>query len=411
MNTHKNIIRKAAISLLLFALYILPLYSQNISSAELKEAIDGVVSAAGCDVSVAVVSAARYDALYSYEPDVKLIPASITKLVTSATAIVKLGTGFQFKTVIYTDDFKMSNGVINGNIYIKGFGDPDFNSDDLAKLSSEIAKLGIKSILGNMIYDESYLDDNYRGLTNGFRSDTDPQYWPYVSALNIDKNTGIKNPAFYTANALVNALSDAGIEFKGIIVQGIVPQGAKELVRKQRSLMSVINNMNKQSDNHSAITLFKVLGAELKSAPGTLAKGEEAVNDFLTSIGVSRSDFSIYEGSGLTRFNQVTSNLYIQLLKYFYDRVDDFDTFYKSLPVGGVDGTLRNRMKGTEAEKNVHAKTGTLNRVSSLTGYAVDRDNELIMFYINMNNFSNDAAKQRKRQDQICDYLCRFSRN
>ena len=403
--------RKAVISLLLFILYIVPLHSQSLSSTDMKEAIDGVISAAACDVSVAVVSASQYDALYSYEPDAKMIPASITKLITSATALVKLGAGFQFNTIIYTDDFKMKDGVISGNIYIKGYGDPDLKSDDLSQLATEIAKLGIKTIVGNMIYDESYLDDNYRGLKSKFASDTDPQYWPYVSALNIDKNTGVKNPAFYTANIFVNALSDAGIEFKGIIIQGNVPQGAKELARKQRSLISVIKRMNKESDNHSAITLFKVLGAELRSVPGTLENGAEVVTDFLTSIGVSRSEYNIYEGSGLTRYNQVTSNLYIQLLKYFYDRVDDFDTFYNTLPIGGVDGTLKNRMKGTEAEKNVHAKTGTLNRVSSLAGYAVDRDNELIIFYINMNNFTSDAAKQRKRQDQICDYLCRFSRN
>lgn len=411
MKKQNKIIGRAVLSTIIFIFYLLPGYGQDFVSEQLKESIDGVVATANCDVSIAVVSASRYDALYNYNPEIKMIPASITKLVTSATALIKLGTGFQLKTIVYTDDFKMENQTIKGNIYIKGFGDPDLSSYDIEKLSEDISKLGIKTIIGNMIYDESYLDDKYRGLSGKFGSDTDPQYWPYVCALNIDKNLGIKNPSFYAANLLINDLSSAGIEFRGIIIPGSVPEGAKELTRKQRSLVDVVVKMNKESDNHSAITLFKVLGAELKSVPGSLDKGEEAVNDFLISIGISRNDFNILEGSGLTRYNQVTSNLYIQLLKYFFDRENDFDIFYRSLSVAGVDGTLKNRMKGTEAEKNVHAKTGTLNKVSSLTGYAVSRDNELLMFYINMNNFSSNASKQKKKQDQICDYLCRFSRN
>lgn len=93
-----------------------------------------------------------------------------------------------------------------------------------------------------------------------------------------------------------------------------------------------------------------------------------------------------------------------------YDDVKTFDYFYSSLSIAGTDGTLRNRMIGTEAEKNVHAKTGTLNSVSSLTGYAVSRDNELLIFYIAMNGFGGGANQERYKQDQICNLLCQFTR-
>ncbi|MDQ3193946.1 MAG: D-alanyl-D-alanine carboxypeptidase, partial [Bacteroidota bacterium] len=101
---------------------------------------------------------------------------------------------------------------------------------------------------------------------------------------------------------------------------------------------------------------------------------------------------------------------YIRLLKYMYDDVKTFDYFYNSLAVAGSDGTLRNRMIGSEAERNVHAKTGTLNSVSALSGYAVSRDNELLIFYIDMNGFGGGAASERYKQDQICELLCQFTR-
>ena len=86
--------------------------------------------------------------------------------------------------------------------------------------------------------------------------------------------------------------------------------------------------------------------------------------------------------------------------------------FYQSLPVAGVDGTLKKRMIGTEAEKNVHAKTGSINGVSTLTGYAISRDNEPLIFYIAMNGFKGTNWEQyRNYQDAMCNLLCRFSRN
>jgi len=168
--------------------------------------------------------------------------------------------------------------------------------------------------------------------------------------------------------------------------------------------------MNKESDNHSAITVFKVIGALKYLPPGTITKGEDAVVSFLTSMGNPRDNFEILEGSGLSRYNSVNSDIYIRLLKYMYDENKTFDYFYSSLAIAGVDGTLRNRMIGTEAEKNVHAKTGTLNSVSALSGYAVTRDNELLIFYITMNGFGSSPNGVKYKQDQICELLCQFSR-
>lgn len=377
---------------------------------ELQSRLEQLVSSAGCDISVQVVSASKYDQLYSYNAGQKMIPASITKIVTAAAALEYLGADFKLKTVVYTDS-KPEGGVINGNIYLKGFGDPDLNSGDIVNLARQLSGKGINAITGNVIFDESYFDKAYYGLSGTYASDTRSQYWPYVSALNLDKNPGNYDPAAAAGDILANELRNMGVRIDGMVTAGITPSNASEMAMTAHNLTDVLTYMNKVSNNHSAITLFKVIGAKVKSPPGSLDKGTEAVMSFLTSIGIDRYSFEVLEGSGLTRYNFVTSNMFIRLLKYMYDNEQMFDHFYSSLAIAGVDGTLRDRMIGTEAEKNVHAKTGTLNSVSTLSGYAVSRDNELLIFYIAMNGFGGGNGHVKNIQDAICEELCMFSRN
>ncbi|HMS33907.1 MAG TPA: D-alanyl-D-alanine carboxypeptidase/D-alanyl-D-alanine-endopeptidase [Ignavibacteria bacterium] len=385
------------------------LYARD-KAEELAHSIDSILNYVNCKVSIQVTSADKYDLLYEHNPREKMIPASITKLVTASTAIDVLGINYDFKTVAYTDDNDIKDGVINGNLYLKGYGDPDLNSSDINYLAKLISEKSITEITGNIIYDESYLDDQHYGIANYYAGDTKQGYWPYVSALNLNKNPGGFDPASTAASILLDNLVSLNIKVDGIVIAGTTPTASKEIADVSHTMFDVLAHMNKESDNHSAITVFKVIGAKFATPPGSIEKGEAAVVDFLTSIGNPRNIFEILEGSGLSRFNSVTSDLYVRLLKYMYDDVKTFDYFYSSLSIAGTDGTLRNRMIGTEAEKNVHAKTGTLNSVSSLTGYAVSRDNELLIFYIAMNGFGGGANQERYKQDQICNLLCQFTR-
>ena len=84
---------------------------------------------------------------------------------------------------------------------------------------------------------------------------------------------------------------------------------------------------------------------------------------------------------------------------------------YPALPIGGVDGTLKDRLENGNVRTNVHAKTGTVTGVSTLAGYAISRDNELLIFFIAMNGFKGaNWAPYRDKQDEICEVLCSFSR-
>ncbi len=378
---------------------------------QLKDSIDAIVKTMNCDVSIQVASASKYDLLYEYQPAKRMIPASITKLVTSAIALQFLGINYEFKTVLYTDDINISDGVINGNLYIKGYGDPEFDTADLFTLIKKFYTKNISEITGNIVYDDTFLDKEYFGLADYYSGDTKLQYWPFVNALCIDRNASRTNPSESIASTLEYEFMGRSIKLGGIVIAGQTPDNPTEIARVSHTMEDVLANMNKPSDNHYAITLFKVVGAVHDSAPGTLNKGVDAVIELFTGIGIARDEYEFLEGSGLTRFNFATSNVYIQLLKYLFDDVRNFDVFYNSLPVAGVDGTLKKRMIGTEAMYNVHAKTGSINGVSTLTGYAISRDNELLIFYIAMNGFKGaNWEPYRNKQDEICETLCSFSR-
>jgi len=270
--------------------------------------------------------------------------------------------------------------------------------------------MGIKEITGNIIADETYFDDNYHALSNSYNGDTGPSYWPCWNALALDKNKGTRNPAVSAANLLSSELTSGGVKIDGTVISGSTPKGSKELTKSSRTIYDVISNMCKESDNHSAITLFKLLGAKFGDPPGTLEKGQQAIQSFLTEIGVNRYSYNILEGSGLTRFNKVNADVYMTLLKYMYDDHFLFDYFMHALSIAGKEGTLRNRMIGTEAEGNVYAKTGTLNGVSALCGYVIDKDNEILIFYLVMNGFGGSASTMRSFQDDFCIALSDFSR-
>ncbi len=376
---------------------------------ELQQSLDSIIAPVrdkGIKISTKVVHADYNKNLFEYKPEEPMIPASITKLVICAAAFTLLGQDYNIPTVIYTDDNNFSDGIINGNIYIKGFGDPDFNSSDVKSLSDHLLKLKIREITGNIVADESYFDSDYYTLQNDFSGDTGPSYWPYVSGLCLDKGKS----ASYAGSLLSSLLTSGGVTLGGSVIAGVTPKGSKEVVRISHSLFDVLANMCKESDNHSAITIFKLVGAKQKSEPGSIEKGQEAIEGFLTELGVSRYSYDILEGSGLTRYNKVNAEMYIKILKSMYDDKFLFDYFMNTLSVTGKDGTLKNRMTGTSAEGNVFAKTGTLNGVSALSGYVVDKDSEVLIFYIVMNSFGGNANSMRSVQDDFCVRLSVYSR-
>lgn len=399
--------------LVLFTSFVLGQSFNEANVSALQQSLESLVlpvNSAGIRISCKVVHADYNKTLYEFHPEEEMIPASITKLIISACAFSKLGKSYNIPTIVYTDDNDINDGAINGNMYLKGYGDPDLNSSDMQYLAKNITDKGIKEITGNIVADETFFDNNYYTLSGYYSGDTGPSYWPYVSAIALDKNEGRYNPAITAATLLSNELVVFGVSVQGTVISGSTPKGSKEVTQVSHPIFDVLAHMCKESDNHSAITIFKMLGAKFIDNPGTIEHGQEVITSFLNEVGVDRYSYEILEGSGLTRFNKVNAEMYMKVLKYMYDDRFLFDYFMNALSIAGKDGTLKNRMIGTEAEGNVFAKTGTLNGVSSLTGYIIDKDSEIIMFYCVMNGFGGNANSMRDIQDLVCIYLAGFSR-
>ena len=137
-------------------------------------------------------------------------------------------------------------------------------------------------------------------------------------------------------------------------------------------------------------------------------KGLEVVKNLLRQAGVNDNEVALNDGSGLSRNDLISANTTIQLLT-FMSKHKYFAQFREALPIAGVDGTLRTRMRGTPAEGNVRAKTGSLSSVASLSGYVTTAGGERLVFSMMLNNYPDAAAVRRDSIDAIAVLLASFA--
>lgn len=173
-------------------------------------------------------------------------------------------------------------------------------------------------------------------------------------------------------------------------------------------LSNMILEMNKNSNNFFAEQLLKTLGYELNEY-GTSENGIKSIKNLLEVMGINSESMIIADGSGLSRLNLVTPKQIAKLLSYLYIS-DEYSSFYKSLPIGGKDGTLANRLKRTRAENNVRAKTGNLPGVVSAAGYITSLDNEEFVFCIMVNNYLVPSSIAINLIDNVFTRLSNFKR-
>jgi D-alanyl-D-alanine carboxypeptidase/D-alanyl-D-alanine-endopeptidase (penicillin-binding protein 4) len=139
----------------------------------------------------------------------------------------------------------------------------------------------------------------------------------------------------------------------------------------------------------------------------TAEAGLEALNSFLRTAGITEQEIVTADGSGLSRGDFVTVAGVVKLLMYM-DKHPYRQAFRDTLPVAGVDGTLRNRLKGTRAAGNVLAKTGTLSNATSLSGYVTSRGGERLVFSLIINNHPPDAEPRQLFADPLVVTLADF---
>jgi len=147
-----------------------------------------------------------------------------------------------------------------------------------------------------------------------------------------------------------------------------------------------------------------------RGTPASAQGGIYVINEFLNSLGIDTTRYHIADGSGVSSYNLLTAEMIAQLLGSMAKRDSIFPLFYESLPIAGIDGTLQQRMKGTPAEGNLRAKTGTISAVSSLSGYVRTLDDEQLVFSMFMQNFIYPTRLYQQAQDKIGALLASFSR-
>ncbi len=435
------------------------------------------------NVGIKIVSVTTGEVLYEADADKLYHPASTMKLLTAATALVKLEPNYRFHTTLYADNIE--DDRVRGNVYLKGRGDPLLATEDLAEMVETLAQFGAKEIDGDIVVDDTYFDDvpmgkgwmwddgpiggyyshqsaltiNHNGVTvivspgaevgEPVRVKLDPptEYMKIVNdattitasedaALHFERQTmpvpgnvlmirgsmavnhgearrkvDIVNPSMYCGALFRETLTQSGITVQGVIRQGVVANDATEIaVNASPPLSLIVRKMNKRSDNLIAELLLKTIGAEMIGLPGTSQKGLRVINEFLTETGMAKTRSMLADGSGVSRYNLLSASTLTNLLVYMFKDFSVMPEYLTSLPVAGVDGTLSWRMKESEAEGILRAKTGTMRGVTTLAGYAMTADGEILAFAMLMSHYAGSSNPRRALQDKIGNALTRFSR-
>jgi D-alanyl-D-alanine carboxypeptidase/D-alanyl-D-alanine-endopeptidase (penicillin-binding protein 4) len=223
-------------------------------------------------------------------------------------------------------------------------------------------------------------------------------------------STVVSNIMQYDKALLADLLKRFNIRVQGVIVEGIASPQSSELARHEsKPLKELITNMLKMSDNIIAGSLFKKIGELYTHRQGTWENGGNAVSKILSQKGVDIWRMNLIDGSGLSRYNQVTPQQLLQVLDFAYHNHDTNYQFMSALPVAGIDGTLKHRMRNIAWR--VRAKTGTMQGVVSLAGYAMSADREPFAFVIMINGHNGSIWQYRELEDKILQSLTHYSRS
>lgn len=219
-------------------------------------------------------------------------------------------------------------------------------------------------------------------------------------------NFNLFKPELYFLTLFKETLLRNGIKFSGDIYIKTLDKLSKLIFTYCRSYDSVIVNLNKTSDNLSAEMTLRNLAQKYFGQPASAQNGLRLIDSLIVLCGLNPKIYRLVDGSGVSHYNLVSAELLISVLKYFYyNEPALFETLYNSFPIAGVDGTLENRMRKTKAEKNVHAKTGTLSGVASLSGYVQNKRGSMIAFSILVQNYAGGSKRARDFIDSVCEIL------
>ena len=432
---------------------------------------------------IVVHSLDRNERLFELNPRALLVPASVAKLASVASAVDAVGWDHRFETTVRTNG-SIDNGTLRGDLFIVGSGDPAIGArggDDIESWITALKAAGIRRIEGRIIGDDNAIEEprpalawawddlgyptgslfgalNYgenktlvtiepgaaagepttllldaisqgRPLVNrtvtvarGSVQMVWPEQRPGETALTIAGTVvagsaparlmvSAGNPTFWFATVFRNRLKLAGVEVTGDAADiddiQAPPPTTTLYTYQSRPLSEIVSPLLKES-----INLYGEAVMRLNAAPGTLPTNDAALAGFRARVaawGIPSEAEQLIDGSGLSRRDVITPEALLIVLRRMYDP-SNASPWMRAFPVGGVDGSLENRMKGTAADRNVHAKTGTMSNIRSLAGYVTSADGEHLAFVIMVNDFEGSGATAVQAIDRIAVLLATFRR-
>ncbi len=221
----------------------------------------------------------------------------------------------------------------------------------------------------------------------------------------------VDDPATLFMDVLASVLRENGVTVQGRVrverKPGMLQKGKILHTHISLSLPQIIEFTNKESNNLFAEQLLLTT----KAAIDGYAERESAtgyVEKWIQSMGVPKEEFDMRDGSGLSRNNRISANAVLTLLRYMH-RSPNARTFRTTLPIAGVDGTLRRRMRGTPAYTKVRAKTGFMKGVSSLSGYVDTAGGETLAFTLLYNGHSPSTSYVKTLEHELCSLLAQYA--
>lgn len=450
---------------------------QSATQAALPESVQHALHQSGIANSGMAIYVQPVDggpAIAAHNAQTPMNPASVMKLVTTYAGLDILSPAFRWKTAVFHDG-TIENGVLKGNLIIKGSGDPTFKAADFWQLLMRIKQAGIQRIDGDLLIDKSYFSttmadagafdgERWRAynalpsalLVNGrntsFRFSVmngqvmvDQEFeLPEVTIINnmrlhnggcgswrnhytydvtqsqrgaivtftgkFSEQCGTRylelsvlddtQYAFYTFKKL---WAEIGGQFNGGLQVGIVPLNASEiLTHESQPLGYAIYDLNKWSINVMARQLLLTIAAEQFDAPATEALGESAVKSWLLAKGLKFNELVIENGSGLSRVARISAEHLAALLADAYQSAV-MPELMASMPILSTDGTVKKRLRNTDASGHAHLKTGSLSGVSAIAGYVLSAQKKRYVVVVVANDARSYASK--KVQDAVIEWV------
>ncbi len=409
--------------------------------------------------------------MLSHNIDVMRAPASTMKLLTTYAALKILSPSYSWRTEAWIRG-ELKNGVLQGDVILKGYGDPFLSYENYWKFIRGLREKGLKEIQGNVIIDNSYFDDfhfdpaafdnkpfrtynaapsalmfNFQSTRFLFTPDEETKtvnVVPYPAIPNFKFNNKIRystkkcrrshyrpkfsfdddgtltikgkyalkcgqkfilrsfsTPEEHAFNGFRDFWRELGGTLQGTMKIGKVEPTDKRLhVSSSLTLGEQIRLINKWSNNVMTRQVLLTLGAKIYGAPATLQKGRDAIINLLTDNGIDTQGIIIDNGSGLSRSTRISARQMAQLLETAY-RDPYMPEFMASLSLPGLDGTLVRRFRKSDLRGRSHLKTGTLNNVTAIAGYMLNRKGKRLVIVIQHNGTKSGGGRGVKIQNAL----------